>query len=440
MSKSKRDRQSFSIGGVFFLLIVIPLSLMAFLIANGMFKLGVTIKERAVNVLDAKSQEDIQARAVNTANEIASFLMECKKDLQVATIIPSTENVYKQFVAENKKPLWVKRDGKVQQAFVPLYKELALIDRNGNEKIKIVDGQAVPAAKLVNVGIPANTAYKSETYFAKTKNLNKGEIYVSPVTGWYVNKAAFDKGERFSGVIRFATPIFDQNGFAGIIVLSVDYRHLAQFTDQLVPTQAERVFEANASTGNYAFVFDPRGFIISHPSDYHIVGYNRDGTIVPTITEQNIKELTQKGAEALNLFDMGFLDPNLFTLAKESVAGKSGTKIYKFHGITKFVAYTPIKFYASNLPEPAGFGCVCLGVEIEKYNEAMQKVTENIEKESKAWTATVIFILVAAMIVLFFIMLLLVRGITRSLRAEIPKGSEGDVLSSFNDDEDEDDK
>jgi len=101
---------------------------------------------------------------------------------------------------------------------------------------------------------------------------------------------------------------------------------------------------------------------------------------------------------------------------------------------------TPIKFYASNLPEPAGFGCVCLGVEIEKYNEAMQKVTENIEKESKAWTATVIFILVAAMIVLFFIMLLLVRGITRSLRAEIPKGSEGDVLSSFNDDEDEDDK
>ncbi|MDX9816370.1 MAG: cache domain-containing protein [Smithellaceae bacterium] len=440
MSKSKKDRQSFNIGGVFFLLIVIPLSLMAFLIANGMFKLGVTIKERAVNVLDAKSQEDIQARAVNTANEIASFLMECKKDLQVATIIPSTENVYKQFVAENKKPLWVKLDGKVQQAFVPLYKELALIDRNGIEKIKIVDGKAVPAAKLVNVSIPANTTYKSETYFAKTKNLNKGEIYVSPITGWYVNKAAFDKGERFSGVIRFATPIFDQDGFAGIIVLSVDYRHLAQFTDQLVPTQAERVFEADASTGNYAFMFDSRGFTISHPSDYHIVGLNYNGSVVPTVNEQNFKKLTERGEEALIIFDLGFMDPNLFSLAKEAVAGKSGVKAYKFHGLTKFVAYAPIQFYASNIPAPAGFGFVCLGVEIEKYNEAMQKVTENVEKESKAWTATVIFILVAAMIVLFFIMLLLVRGITRSLRAEIPKGSEGDVLSSFNDDEDEDDK
>jgi len=171
MSETKKDKQGLPIGSVFFLLIVIPLSLMAFLIANGMFKLGVTIKERAVNVLDVRSQEDIKARAVNTANEVASFLMECKKDVQVATIIPSSEAVYKQFVSENKKPLWIKRDGKVQKALVPLYKEMTLTDKNGNEKIKIVDGQAVPAGKLVNVSVPANTTYKSEDYFAKTKNL-----------------------------------------------------------------------------------------------------------------------------------------------------------------------------------------------------------------------------------------------------------------------------
>ena len=215
MSKTNKDKQFFNIGGVFFLLIVIPLSLMAFLIANGMFKLGVTIKERTVNVLDDKIQEDIKARAVNTANEVARFLMECNKDLQVATIIPSTEAVYKQFVSENKKSVWVKRDGKIQQVLIPLYKEMALIDKNGNEQIKIVDGQAVPAKKLVNVSNPANTTYKTEDYFAKTKDLNKGEIYVSPVTGYYVDKAAFEKGQRFSGIIRFATPIFSQRWFCG---------------------------------------------------------------------------------------------------------------------------------------------------------------------------------------------------------------------------------
>jgi hypothetical protein len=436
MTKTNKDKRFFNIGGVFFLLIVIPLSLMAFLIANGMFKLGVTIKQSTISAIDQKSQEDIRARAVNTANEVASFLMECNKDLQVATIIPSTETVYKQFISENKRSIWVKRDGKIQQLLIPLYKEMALIDKNGNEKIKIVDGQAVSANKLINVSNPANTTYKTEDYFAKTNNLNKGEVYVSPVTGLYVDKAAFEKGQRFSGVVRFATPIFNQAGFAGIITLALDYRHLAEFTDHLVPTQAGKVFETEGSSGNYAYMIDHRGFVISHPSDFHIVGLNPDGTIVPTITAQNAAELGKKGAEALNLFQLGFMDPNLFTIAKEAAQGQSGVLMYKFGGYNKFVAYAPIKFYASNLPAPTGFGWIGLGLEVDKYNEAATKVSQKIEKESKAWTATVIFILIASMIILFFIMLLLVRGISRSLQAEIPKGSEGSLF----DDDDDDDK
>jgi len=436
MSKTNKDKRFSNIGIVFILLIVIPLSLMAFLIANGMFKLGVTIKQSTISAIDQKSQEDIKARAVNTANEVASFLMESNKDLQVATIIPSTETVYKQFVSENKKPIWVKRDGKIQQVLIPLYKEMALIDKNGNEKIKVVDGQAVPANKLVNVSNPANTTYKTEDYFAKTKKLNKGEVYVSPVTGFYVDKAAFEKGQRFSGIVRFATPVFNKDGFAGLITLALDYRHLAEFTDHLIPTQAERVFETQAHSGNYAYMVDHRGFVISHPSDFHIVGLNPDGTIVPTVTAQNAAELAKKGAEALNLFQLGFLDPNLFTIAREAVQGKSGVLMYKFGGYNKFVAYAPIKFYASNLPAPTGFGWIGLGLEVEKYNEEAIKVSKNIEKESKAWTATIIFILIASMIVLFLIMLLLVRGISRSLKAEIPEGSEG--ISSFDDDDDDD--
>jgi hypothetical protein len=432
MSETKKNKQFFNIGGVFFLLIVIPLSLMAFLIANGMFKLGVTIRQNTVNVLDNKSQEDIRARAVNAANEVASFLMESNKDLQIATIIPSTEAVYKQFVSENKKPVWIKRDGKIQQVLIPLYKEMALIDKNGNEQIKIVDGQATK--KLVNVSNPANTTYKTEDYFAKTKNLNKGEFYVSPVTGFYVDKAAFEKGQRFEGVVRFATPVFNKDGFAGVITLALDYRHLAEFTDHLVPTQAEKVFETTAASGNYAFMVDNRGFVISHPSDFHIVGLNPDGTIVPTLSAQNATELAKKGAEALNMFQLGFLDPNIFKITKEAAQGKSGVLMYKFGGINKFVAYAPIKFYASNLPQPTGFGWIGLGLEVDKYNEAALKVSKNIEKESKAWTATIIFILIASMIILFFIMLLLVRGISRSLKAEIPRGSEG---LSFDDDDDD---
>jgi hypothetical protein len=438
MSETKKNKQFFTIGGVFFLLIVIPLSLMAFLIANGMFKLGVTIKEKTVDVLDQKSQEEIKIRAINTADEVASFLMESKKDLLVATIIPTTETAYKQFVLENKKPLWIKEGKKIQKVLIPLYKEMSLIDKKGKELIKIVNGKAAPASRLINVSDPANTIYKIENYFAETKNLNKGEVYVSPVTGWYISRAAFANGARFSGVVRFATPVFNKEGFAGIITLALDYRFLANFTDHIIPTQAEQVFEVDASTGNYAYMVDNRGFVVSHPNDYHIAGLNKNGTAVPALAEQNAANLTRKGEEVLNLYQLNFMDPNLPKIAKDAAAGNSGIIIYKFSGHTKLVAYAPIKFFASNLPQPTGFGWIGMGLDVEKYNEAAIKVSKNIDKEAKAWTATIIFILIVSMIILFLIMWLLVRGIYRSLKAVVPEGSENPL--SFDDDDEDDDK
>ena len=303
MAETKKKKQYLAVGGVFFLLIVIPLSLMAFLIANGMFKLGDTIKERTVSVL--QSQDEIKMRAINTADEVTNFLMECKKDLLVATIIPATESAYKQFIVENKKPLWVKENGKVQQVLSPLYKEIVLTDKAGKELVKIVDGQAVAAGKLVNISDPANTTYKTEDYFAKTKGLNKGEVYVSPVTGSYVDKAAFEKGQRFSGILRLSTPVFSKDGFAGIISLAIDYRQLAKFTDQVIPTQSEKVFETDASTGNYAFMVDNRGYVISHPNDYHIAGVDANGNMVPRVDQRKFSGINEKRNGSLESESIG---------------------------------------------------------------------------------------------------------------------------------------
>ena len=58
MPETRKDKQLFTVGRVFFLLIVIPLSLVALLIANGIMKLGETVREQAITVLDTKSQEE----------------------------------------------------------------------------------------------------------------------------------------------------------------------------------------------------------------------------------------------------------------------------------------------------------------------------------------------------------------------------------------------
>jgi len=323
---------------------------MAILIANGIFKLGVTVKERAITVLDQKSQEEIKIRTINLADEVASFLAERRKDVLVATIIPVTESAFKGFVNENRKALWVKEGNKISQVLAPLYSEMTYIDKNGNEVIKIVNGSVAPRDKLTNVAIPANTTYKSEVYFLRAKQLNKGEVYVSPLTGWYVSRPEFEQGKRFTGVIRFATPVYGKDGLQGVIQLALDARHLMAFTDHVVPTSAAPVYEADATTGNYAYMVDYRGYMISHPNDYHIVGLNRDGTLVPHLTKENSAQLTKEGKEILNFNDLEFLDPNMPAIHKDAMNGKAGMRMYKFAGHTKFVAYAPIKFSVANSP------------------------------------------------------------------------------------------
>jgi hypothetical protein len=422
MTEVKKDKQIFTVARVFFLLIVLPLSLMAILIANGIFKLGITAKERAVTVLDQKSQEEIKIRAINVADEIATFLTERRKDLFVATILPASESAYKLFLSENKRNIWVKENDKINQVSVPLYTEMALIDRAGNEVIKIANGSPVPKSKLTKAG----------DYFAKAKSLNKGEIFVSPVSGLYVNRSEFEKGKRFNGTLRMTAPVFGQEGLTGVITLAVDYRHLAGFTDHIIPTQQSYVYEADAASGNYAYMVDWRGFCISHPNDFHIEGKLADGTPVPPLTKDNYEEQLKKGQEVLDFKLLGFMDPALPEIAKQAEAGNSGIKEYKFGGRTKFVAYAPIKFSSKDFKT---FGWIGMGVDVEKFNELAMATSKNIEKEAKAWSTTIILILGISIILLFAISALLARGISRSIEQEVPEGSQ-EVVDYYEDEED----
>ena len=423
MSETKKGRQFFTVSRVFFLLIVIPLLLTSFLIANGIFQLGDTSKKGAAAVLDQKAQEEIMMRTVAVAENVASFLQECEKDTLVATILPAKAETYREFMLKNKRALWVKKDGKIFKSLEPMYVEMALVNKAGKEVIKIVDGKIVPKSKLVNVSDPENTTYKSEDFFIKTKNLDKGNVYVSHITGWYVNRADFEKGKRFEGIIRLATPLFDKQGFAGLITLALDVRHLAKFTDSIIPTEAGYVFEADSSTGNYAYMVDDKGFVISHPDDYHIAGLYPDGTPVLSLTSETLESMTKKGEEVLNLALLGFMDPALPEVAKEATAGNSGDKVYEFGSHTKFVAYAPIPFYSATYPKPAGFGWIGMGLDVDKFNEMAFATSQKIEKEAQAWLTTIILILVIAVLILFLISTLLSRGITRSIEAEVPEGA-----------------
>ena len=135
-----------------------------------------------------------------------------------------------------------------------------------------------------------------------------------------MTKQEFEKGKTFSGIVRFATPVFGKDGFTGIIVLTLDYRHLAKYTNQVIPTQADQVLKADASSGNYAYMIDSRGFVIVHPNDFHIEGLTKDGVAVPPLAENTATALIKKGEEVLNFNSLGYTDANLPLIAKDAAA------------------------------------------------------------------------------------------------------------------------
>lgn len=423
MPESNSKPRIFTIARLFFLLVVIPLLLVASLIAFSIFKFGGISKTDATTSLDQKSKNEILTRAIDLSQNIAGFLSERQKDILIATILPVNAETYSSFLNTKTQDLWIKKDGVIVKETFPLYVEMSLTDRNGQEIIRIRNGKILSANELVNVSNPINTYYKSEDYFTKAKELNKGEVYFSPVTGWYINKTEFDSGKRFEGIIRMATPVFDKQGFTGVITLALDMRHLAKFTDNIVPTESTYVLKADATSGNYAYLVDNRGFVIAHPNDYFIAGLYKDGTRVPQLNSSNYQEMKKKGEEVINFKDLGGIEPMLPEIEKEAATGKSGIKTYTFEGSTKVVAYAPVPFFSQEFPKPAGFGWVGMGVDVDKFHEQALLSQKKIEKEGQKWLTTIILIMFIAMAILFAIAAILSRGINRSIESEVPEDS-----------------
>ena len=197
---------------------------------------------------------------------------------------------------------------------VPLYDEITYLDLLGNEIYKVVAADSpkinYPLNKEKrNVSQKENTYIKAEDYFAELKELKAGEIYVSDVIGAYVgtnyigmyvpdyiNEASAKNGyeieynpeaqafagrenpggQRFEGIIRFATPVIDDNNhIVGYITLALNHDHIMKLVDHLSPTNDERyTLMPSAHEGNYAFIWDYKCRNISHPRHHSIVGYD----------------------------------------------------------------------------------------------------------------------------------------------------------------------
>ena len=187
---------------------------------------GQTVTEDSINALDQRSREAIEVLTTDTAKEIADFLYGRDQDIRLAANLEPSEAGFRRFLNDRTRTLyqhspWIlAADGKswvpgktppTREADVtrpiladnaknfharrpeylgepeqrPIFVEMTFVDLNGQEKIKVTTGNLTEKT-LKNVVDRNNTFVRAETYFSALKKLKPGEIYVSDVIGAYV--------------------------------------------------------------------------------------------------------------------------------------------------------------------------------------------------------------------------------------------------------------
>jgi PAS domain S-box-containing protein len=363
----------------FLLLSILPLCLLGVYTSHNLWKVGQEAIASSTAQIEQKARESIELRAIELANRVSQFLHGCEADLFTLKMLPREAKVYRQLSLTHRRPIWTRAGSNEEPMEVhllrPLYREIAFIDADGRERIRIVDDRIMDPSELRDVSVAANTTYKNEHYFTETRNLKAGELYVSRVTGWYVTQAEqlqgvgevedAVEGKKYEGVIRFATPCIGEDGrFQGMVMLSLDHRHLMEMTLHVLPTEERFVVFPSYTSGNYAFMFDDEGWITSHPKFWNIRGILPDGSQFDPTAPYYGRDQVQAGEVPFNLDHVAFISPNYPTIAREVRAGRSGvTNTFNVGGIPRVMAYAPIFYDRGPYGKFGVFGGITIGVE-----------------------------------------------------------------------------
>ena len=408
-----------------------PLLVSSLVHFSGLEQINGHLVREVAESADRMATEQLTMRARQVADNIGDFLHDRESDLLFAARYAADRNLLLEFYRSRRSEVWSRQGTaaapRESRELAPLYRSLTVVGRDGQERLAIRNGALVPGDQLRDVSDPARTEFPGETWFQEARSLKPGEIHVTRLIGFHVGKAeqlagapdpdtAYE-GRQFEGVIRFCTPLFDRSGaFDGLMVLSLDHRHLMEFSQHIDPGKGYATVFPSYQSGNYAFLFDDEGWIITHPKFWDIRGVDRQGKLVPPYTEQSSKEDVAAGRIPFNLDFAGFIHPNYPKVAEMVRRHQVGTvDITNVGGARKIMAFAPILYDTGDYRKHGIFGGVTIGFQVDQFHEAARTggrlITDQLRGHRRRSSIIIALTALVAGLASWF----LARGITRPL-------------------------
>jgi hypothetical protein len=436
---------------------------------------GKKASDDSIRALDVKSREAIERLTTDTARQVADFLYQRDQQILLASQIAPTEARYRRFLEPLRRTVldhgrwvlsenvWVPaesaqpeleevltevednradwhyrpRERQGSPVSMPLYAEMTFVGPDGVERIKIT---TVPwmSRELKDITKRENCYCKAEEYGSHLRRLKPGEIYVSDVIGSYVPthiigpytpETAREKGvpfqpendayagrenpvgRRFQGIVRWVTPVVTAGRVIGYVTLALNHTHLNEFTRTIVPNDERYTAINDASSGNYAFIWDYKGRSICHPRHHSICGYDPDTgePAVPWLEAELYKEWKQGGLQfsefsdrttyfqspslkkrpAAELTKAGWvgLDGRFLNFAPQckgwhelTSKGGSGSFLIYWSGLWKLTTAAAIPYYTGQYASsPRGFGYVTVGANVDEFHSAATETSKQLQ-------------------------------------------------------------
>ncbi len=220
-----------------FILLMFPLVFMGYFFLNA-----------HSNMVAFDELSRLNEEVIDNVEQIDIFLQEVYGDVLFLSELSSLNDI----INHNEGK------GELEQDFLAfakdknIFHQIRYIDENGQEIVSIDSREGV--SKILS-----NLQNKKERYyFIETIDLELGEVFISPLDLNVENNEIENRGTKeepvYIPVIRYATPVFDNQGNPkGIVIINIYAEH---FLDHIHEEQKK---------GDMIFLVDHDGFYLSHP-------------------------------------------------------------------------------------------------------------------------------------------------------------------------------